>query len=116
MNPAPPVTRTRSIKPPKVPLEVDQAYACFYDGNIMKSRTQITLDPEMQQRARKRAGQLGISFAEYIRRLVSDDLSKPNHAVDPSIVFNLGNSGCVDIAKHEDDMLGEAIVAEKARY
>ncbi|MGI9305194.1 MAG: hypothetical protein ACR2RB_21190 [Gammaproteobacteria bacterium] len=81
----------------------------------MTSRTQVTLDPEMQRRARQRAGQLGISFAEYIRRLVSNDLSEPHRAVDPSIVFNLGSSGGSDIAHHKDDMLGEAIVAERDR-
>jgi len=40
----------------------------------MTSRNQITLDPELQRRARKRASDLGISLAEYFRRLVARDL------------------------------------------
>jgi hypothetical protein len=41
----------------------------------MMSRTQITLDDEMQRRARRRASDLGVSLAEYFRRLVARDLS-----------------------------------------
>ena len=37
------------------------------------ARTQITLEPEIQRRARQRAGDLGVSFAEYVRRLVARD-------------------------------------------
>ena len=62
--------------------------AVWYDAAIMMSRTQITLEPEMQRRARDRAGQLGISFAEYVRRLLARDLGKPEQTVDPSAVFD----------------------------
>jgi hypothetical protein len=40
----------------------------------MMERTQIMLDAELQKRARKRASQLGISLAEYVRRLLARDL------------------------------------------
>jgi predicted nucleic acid-binding protein len=42
----------------------------------MMSRTQIALDPELLSRARERAGQLGVSLAEYIRRLLVRDLGE----------------------------------------
>jgi hypothetical protein len=44
---------------------------------IMNARTQITMDPDMQHRAHARAAALGISFAEYVRRLVQQDLGEP---------------------------------------
>jgi hypothetical protein len=44
---------------------------------IMKARTQIIMEPEMQRRAQAKAADLGISFAEYMRRLVANDLGEP---------------------------------------
>jgi hypothetical protein len=80
----------------------------------MMSRTQITLDPEVQRRARERAAHLGISFAEYVRRLVIRDLGEPQPNADPSAVFNLGNSGGADVARNKDMMVGEAAESEEA--
>ena len=79
----------------------------------MTSRTQITLDPETHQRARRRASELRISFAEYIRRLVSRDLGRGKHKADPSLVFNLGTSGGSDVARDKDAMVGEAFSTER---
>ena len=84
------------------------------DGYIMMSRTQITLSRELQRRARERAAQLGISLAEYVRRLVARDLGEPEQEVDPSLVFNLGDSGGSDIARDKDALVGRAI-AEQTR-
>jgi hypothetical protein len=42
----------------------------------MMARTQIALHPEVQHRARQRAGDLGVSFAEYLRRLVVSDAER----------------------------------------
>ena len=81
----------------------------------MMSRTQITLDPEIQRRARKRASELGISFARYIRRLVDRDLGTPARRVDPSSVFDLGLSAGADIREKKDEMIGEAVVAVRRR-
>lgn len=81
----------------------------------MMSRTQITLDPELQRRARHRAAQLGISLAEYLRRLVARDLTEREPTTDPSVVFNLGRSAGADVARAKDQMLGEAVAAEKPR-
>ena len=36
-----------------------------YDGATMMAKTQITLETEMQRRARQRANDLGVSLAEY---------------------------------------------------
>ena len=82
-----------------------------YDGAIMMSRTQITLDPETQRRARRRANDLGVSFAQYVRGLVARDLGRSPRTADPSAVFDLGDSGGSDIAANKDSMLGEAIAA-----
>ena len=79
----------------------------------MPSRTQITLDPEIQRQARNRAAELGISFAEYVRRLVARDLRAPRPVADPSIVFNLGMSGGSDVATNKDRMVADALSTEK---
>ena len=81
----------------------------------MMSRTQISLDPETQQRARLRAAQLGISFAEYVRRLVAKDLTEPELSSSPSVVFNLGSSGGSDVAQDKDSMVADAIAANRSR-
>jgi len=74
----------------------------------MMSRTQITLEPEMQRRARQRAGELGVSLAEYVRRLVARDLASPRISVDVASVFDLGRSERSDVARNKDTMIAEA--------
>ena len=83
----------------------------------MNARTQITLDPQTQRRARAKAAELGISFAEYIRRLVAGDLSEPKQAKpDISIMFDLVDEGPpTDIARDKDRMIGEAVWQEYRR-
>ena len=87
--------------------------AC-YDGAIMMARTQITLDPEIQRRARQRASDLGVSLAEYVRRLVVRDLGGSAVKANPALVFDLGNSGGSDIAKNKDAMVAEAMASSRA--
>jgi hypothetical protein len=77
----------------------------------MPSRTQITLNPGQHRRARTRAAELGISLAEYIRRLVDADLRARPPRPDVSAVFNLGESGGSDITLEKDRYVGEAIEA-----
>ena len=77
----------------------------------MMSRTQITLDPEIQRRARQRAGDFGVSLAEYVRRLVARDLGSAQTKADPVLVFDLGSSGGSEIAKDKDAMIAEAFVS-----
>jgi hypothetical protein len=82
----------------------------------MNARTQITMDPEMQRRAHAKAAELGISFAEYVRRVVAQDLGEPKPKADISIIFDLVKDGPVtDIARDKDKMLGEAVWQEYLR-
>jgi hypothetical protein len=79
----------------------------------MMARTQISLDPELQQRARRRAAALGVSFAEYVRRIVARDLGQKRDRRDPSTVFALGSSDGADVARDKDRMVGEAVAAAR---
>ena|SRR5438477_425956 len=82
----------------------------------MNARTQITLNPEVQRRAQAKAAELGISFAEYIRRLVTSDLETPQQKSDISIFFNVIDEGPpTDIARDKDKMVGEAVWKEYLR-
>jgi hypothetical protein len=74
----------------------------------MMVRTQISLENELQKRARKRAGEIGISFAEYVRRLVAEDLSGTQPRADISQIFDLGSSGGSKIAEHKQEMIAQA--------
>ncbi|MBI1787163.1 MAG: hypothetical protein HYR60_06370 [Acidobacteria bacterium] len=75
------------------------------------SRTQITLEPEIQRRARQRAGDLGVSLAEYVRLLLARDLGSAQKVADPSAVCDLGSSGGSDVAKEKDAMIAEALAS-----
>ena len=78
----------------------------------MQSRTQISLDPELHKRAKARAAELGISLAEYLRRLLEGDLKGPRPSAEPSAIFNLGDSGGSDVARHKDEYVAEAVESE----
>ncbi|MBT8397778.1 MAG: hypothetical protein HKO65_14080 [Gemmatimonadetes bacterium] len=78
----------------------------------MMTRTQLSFEREMLHRARARAQELGVSLAEYVRRLVAEDLGERRSAPDPSVLFDLGSSGGSDIATKKDDMLGRAFSKE----
>ena len=81
----------------------------------MRGRTQITIDRDLLRRARARAASLGISFSEYVRRLVAADLGQRERKInsgkaDISIMFDLCTSGePTDIARDKDKMIGEAV-------
>jgi len=82
----------------------------------MNARTQITMDPEMQRRAHKKAAELGISFAEYVRRLVAVDLGEARAKPDISTIFDLGASRePTDIARDKDRLIGDAVWANYQR-
>jgi hypothetical protein len=74
----------------------------------MMARTQITLESELRRRARRRASELGVSLAEYFRRLVARDLARPEASADVELVFDLGDSGGADIATQKDSMIADA--------
>jgi hypothetical protein len=81
----------------------------------MMSRTQISFDAETHRRARRRAAELGISLSEYVRRVVARDLEAPSPSVDPSAIFDLGDSGGSDVARHKDAYVGEAVDSNRKR-
>ena len=78
----------------------------------MQQRTQIYLPPEEHRRARRRAAELGVSLAEYVRRLVRQDLGGSGRRADVSSLFALGDSGGSDVARQKDDYIGKAIADE----
>ena len=76
----------------------------------MNARTQVTTDPEMQRQAQAKAAELGISFAEYVRRLVAEDIGESKPKADISIMFDLIDEGPpTNIARDKDKMIGEAV-------
>jgi hypothetical protein len=78
----------------------------------MTSRTQLTLDPDLDRRAKQRAAALGISFAEYVRRLIQDDLGAEPPSGSMTALFGAGASGGSHVAKDKDRYLGEALTDE----
>ncbi len=78
----------------------------------MPSRMQITIDPELGRRARARAKARGISFAEYVRRLIARDVGSQEPAADPRRVFDLVRDGePTDIARDKDRLIADAVAA-----
>jgi hypothetical protein len=67
----------------------------------------------MRRRAHAKAAGLGLSFAEYVRRLVAQDLGGPKPKPDISITFDLVDSGKpTNIARDKDRMIGYAVWKE----
>lgn len=80
------------------------------------TRMQVTIGEAEHRRAKQRAAALGMSLAEYIRRLVAADvagLASSRPAV--TAIFDLGESDGSDVARHKHQYLGEALVAEHRR-
>jgi len=57
---------------------------------------------------------MGVSLAEYVRRLVARDLGSAPAKADPSLVFDLGSSHGSDIAKDKGEMIAEAFASKRA--
>ena len=82
----------------------------------MAQRTQITLPDEDHRRARARASDLGVSLAEYIRRLVADDLHSERSAAPVDALFDLGSAAPgSDVSTHKDAYIGDAVEADARR-
>ena len=79
----------------------------------MVQRTQIYLPTEEHRRARRRAAELGVSLAEYVRRLVREDLAGPSRSGDVTALFAFSDSGGADVANHKDDYVGEAVASRR---
>ena len=78
-------------------------------------RTQIDLKSEQHALIKRKAADLGISMAEYIRRLVERDLSQTGSGSDISAIFGIGDSGGSDVSVDRKGATAEAIAdrAEK---
>jgi hypothetical protein len=72
-------------------------------------RAQITLDADVHRRAKRRATELGISFAEYVRRVLDEDLGERAPRPDVSEIFGLFDSGGSDVARHKDHYVDQAL-------
>ncbi len=79
----------------------------------MMARSQISLPPELQRRAQKRAAELGISFAEYVRRLLGRDLGEQPVGDEAASLFDLGDSGGSDVSTEKHRYIGEAFEASR---
>jgi hypothetical protein len=75
----------------------------------MMARIQVALSPEEHRRARARAAELGISFAEYVRRLVARDLGEAPATSGAAALFDLGDSGGSDVARNKHEYVGDAV-------
>jgi hypothetical protein len=81
----------------------------------MMAKTQIALETEMQRRARQRANDLGVSLAEYFRRLLARDLARPETAAPVDHIFDLGASRSSDIESQKDSMIAEAFKSTRRK-
>ena len=76
----------------------------------MPVRAQITMNADLQRQAQAKAAELGISFAEYVRRLVAADTGGARSKPDISVLFDLIDEGPpTNIARDKDKMIGEAV-------
>lgn len=75
----------------------------------------VTLEPEQHRRVRNKAAASGVSLAEYIRRLVAQDLDDQRIPAEVSKVFALFDSGGSDVATDKDDYLAEAARTQHPR-
>ena len=76
---------------------------------------QIDLEPEQHALAERKAADLGISIAEYICRLVEQDLAQTGPNSDISAIFGIGDSGGSDIAVDRKAASAETIAARNAQ-
>jgi len=77
-------------------------------------RTQIALEPAQHARVKEKAASLGITMAEYIRRLVDRDLDEAAPQASPSAIIGIGRSGGSDIAREGVQATQDAVAARHA--
>lgn len=79
-------------------------------------RTQIAMEPEQHAQVKQKAAALGITMAEYIRRLVDRDLGTSTTSADVSAIIGIGRSGGSDIASEGTAVaVSEAVAALNSR-
>ncbi len=82
----------------------------------MTSRMQITLDPTTRAKIRRRAESVGVTVAEYVRRVIAADLGGEPSRSNVAELFDLDRSAeSTDIAKDKRAMIAGAIEAGKLR-
>ena len=69
------------------------------------------MEAELDHRAKRRAQELGVSFAEYVRRLIVKDLESRRQDGGIEELFGIGDSGGADVAADKDRYLDEAFGA-----
>jgi hypothetical protein len=80
----------------------------------MVVRMQVTLDADVHRRAKRRAAERGVSFAEYIRQVVDRDLGEQAET-DISSIFGIGDSGGSNVGREKQRYLDEAAWSEHLR-
>lgn len=73
------------------------------------------LPAEDHRRVKRRAAELGVSFAEYVRRAIARELGDEQRGTDVTALFALGESGATDISANADAHLAEALTARRRR-
>jgi hypothetical protein len=81
----------------------------------MMVRAQIAIDMELKRRATERACEAGVSFAEYVVKLVERDVERPKIKTGIEAIFDLGSSGGSDIAVGKHSMIAEAFDSMRRR-
>lgn len=81
----------------------------------MNTRMQVTISEADHARVVEKAAAMGISIAEYMRRLVRRDLADepPRSPPEVSELFGIGDSGGADVAIHKQRYVAEAVADSK---
>lgn len=66
------------------------------------------LESEAHMRAKRRAAELGLPLAAYIRRLVDADTQRSPQSVDRSAIIGMFASGGANVARDKKDMVAAA--------
>jgi hypothetical protein len=75
----------------------------------MAMRKQIALDPEQHASVKQKAASMGITMAEYIRRLVDNDLAGVELDAPLATIIGIGRSGGSDIAREGKRSVAKAV-------
>ena len=75
---------------------------------ISTMRTIITMPDHLHAQAKRRAAELGISFAEFARRLFEKELSLPAPQGDIDSICGMVTGTPVDMASDGERIIGEA--------
>ncbi|WP_428117451.1 hypothetical protein [Candidatus Poriferisodalis sp.] len=77
-------------------------------------RTVITLPDQVHARAKQRAAELGISFAEFTRRLLEKELDAPEPQGDLESICGMVQGTPFDMVRDGHSIIGTAVAAELA--